>query len=261
MAFQLANTGTFDDLFDDLETLLGTTLSWTLFDDVGVNEKIYTIPVTTGGYSPAINPSFIRLFRDTVAFSVRLTLYDSWQVGMGVGGATNPIPAADAINKNILDFSSAITTVAYRLYGDASEGYVAVLNDGTGGVGLPGFWIGVLEGRATPAAHPNPNAILYKTTTGAAVACDFLNLNLTQINETAAEFFDFNLWSNSTEQHSGLSPIVSAFAWRGQSGVSEIAGIAKDFFQCTGNLDFGDTITIFTAVHRVIRGGGYCILE
>lgn len=260
MAFQLANTGTYNDLFDDLETLLGTTLSWTLFDDVSVDEKIYTIPVTTAGFSPGSNPSFMRLFRDNTAFSVRLTIYDSWNEIAHTG--TNPIPDTDSLSKNILDFTSAIATTAYRLYGDASEGYVAILHDGTGGLlSNTGYWIGVLVGRATPAAHPNPNAILYKTSTTVAVGVDFLNLNLTQINETAAEFFQFNAWQNSTEQHSGLSPIVSAFAWRGQVGVSEIAGIAKDFFQCSGNLGFGDTITIFTAVHRVMRGGGYCILE
>lgn len=262
MAFQLANTGNFNDLFDDLNTLLGTTLAWSLFDDVSADEKVFTIPVTTGGFSPAISPSFIRLFRDAVAFSVRLTLYDSWQVGMGVGGATNPIPATDVATKNILDFTSAITTAAYRLYGDAAEGYVAILHDGTGGLSqTTGYWIGVLVGRATPAAHPNPNAILYKTTISGIVACDFLDLNLTQINETDCQFFLLNSWTNSTEQHSAKSPLVSAFAWRGQVGVSEIAGIAKDFFQCSGNLGFGDTITIVSNVHRVMHGGGYAILE
>lgn len=260
MAFQLANTGNYNDLFDDLETLLGTTLSWTLFDDVSVDEKIYTIPVTTAGYSPGSHPSFMRLFRDNTAFSVTLTIYDDWNATTHVG--TNPIPATDITTKNILDFTTAITTAAYRLYADASEGYVAILHDGTGGLSqTTGYWIGVLVGRATPAAHPNPNAILYKTSISLAVACDYLDQNLTQINEVGAEFFSFNTWTNSTEQHSGKSPIVSAFAWLGQSGVSQIAGIAKDFFQCSGNLGFGDTITIFTAVHRVMRGGGYCILE
>ncbi len=49
MALLKVNTGTFNDLFDDLKTALGTTLGWTLFDTVSVDEEIYTIPITTGG--------------------------------------------------------------------------------------------------------------------------------------------------------------------------------------------------------------------
>jgi len=260
MALLTVNTGNYNDLFDDLKTALGTTLGWTLFDTVSVDEEIYTIPVTTGGFSPAINPSFMRLFRDNTAFSVRLTIFDSWDAGLDVG--TNPIPAIDAPSKNILDFSLAIATTAYRIYGDAAEGYIAILHDGTGGLSQSqGYWIGVTEGRATPAAHPNPNAIFYKTSISAQQACDFLNLNLSQINEVAAAFFTLNTWTNATEQHSGKAPIVSAFAWRGQSGVSEIQGIAKDFFQCPAALSFGDTITVGANVHRVMNGGDYCVKE
>lgn len=260
MSLQLVNTGTYTQLFDDLKTVLGTNLSWTLFDPVDADEEIYTIPPTTGGFSPIPNPSFLRIFRDNTAFSVTVTIYDDWNATTHVG--TNPIPAADITSKNILDFTSAIATAAYRIYGNANEGFIAILHDGSGGLSaVTGFWIGVLQGRATPAAHPNPNAILYKTTISAKAACDFLNQGLSQINEIDAEFFFFGGWTNSTEQHSTKSPLVSAFAWLGQVGVSEISGIAKDFFQCSGNLGFGDTITIASAVHRVMRGGGYAVLE
>ncbi len=260
MALLTVNTGVYNDLFDDLKTALGTTLGWTLFDAVSVDEEIYTIPVTTSGFSPAINPSFIRLFRDNTLFSVRLTIFDSWDNILHVG--TNPIPAVDATTKNVLDFSSAITTASYRIYGDAAEGYIAILHDGTGGLtSTTGYWIGVLTGRATPAAHPNPNAILYKTSINAIASCDFLNLNLAAINESDCQFFLFASWTNSTEQHSAKSPIVTAFAFRGQPGVSEIAGVAFDFFQCSGNLGFGDTVTVGANVHRVMRGGSYCIKE
>lgn len=260
MSLQLVNTGTYSDLFDDLKTVLGTNLSWTLFDAISVDEEIYTIPQTPGGYSPVATPSFLRIFRDNTLFSVTVTIYDFWTPAGGPG--TNPIPATDIIAKNILDFTTAVATAAYRIYGDASEGYIAVLHDGSSGLtSNTGFWIGVLEGRATPGAHPNPNAILYKTTISAKAACDFLNQGLTPINEIDAEFFVFNSWTNSTEQHSAKSPLVSAFAWRGQVGISEISGIAKDFFQCSGNLGFGDTITIASTVYRVMRGGGYAIKE
>lgn len=260
MALIKVNTGNYNDLFDDLKAALGTTLGWTLFDTVSVDEEIYTIPITTGGFSPVSSPSFMRLFRDNTAFSVRLTIFDSWDAGLDVG--TNPIPATDIGSKNILDFSTAVTTAAYRIYGDAAEGYIAVLHDGMGGLSQnQGYWIGVLQGRATPAAHPNPNAILFKTSLSSQAQCEFLNLNLSQIAETSAEFFDFGVWTNATEQHSTKAPIVSAFAWRGQSGVSEISGIAKDFFQCPGALSFGDTITVGADVHRVMNGGNYCIKE
>lgn len=260
MSLQLVNTGTFSDLFDDLKTVLGTTFGWTLFDPVDADEEIYTIPPTTGGYSPISHPSFLRIFRDTTAFSVTVTIYDDWNATTHVG--TNPTPATDVTSKNELDFTSGITTAAYRIYGDASEGYIAILHDGNGGLTQSaGFWIGVLQGRATPAAHPNPNAIFYKTSVSTGASCDYLDQNLTAITETTVEFFDFNSWTNSTEQHSGLAPIVTAFAWFGQTGVSQIAGIAKDFFQCSGNLGFGDTITISSIVHRVIHGGGYCVVE
>ncbi len=258
MSLFTVNTGNYNDLFTDLDAALAG--SWVLFDTVSVDEKIYTVSQTPGGYSPVATPSFIRIFRDNTAFSVRLTIYDSWAAPGGPG--TNPIPAIDATTKNILDFTTAITTASWRIYVDANEGYIAVLHDGMGGlVATTGYWIGVLQGRATPAAHPNPNAIFYKTTIGADVACDFLDQNLAAQNETAASFFNFNLWSNSTEQHTGLSPLVSAFAWFGTSGVSMIAGIGKDLFQCSGALAFADTVTIAAAVHRVMRGGGYAILE
>jgi len=260
MSLITVNTGNYNDLFADLKAALGTTLGWVLFDAISVDEEIYTIPITPGGYSPVAHPSFIRLFRDNTAFSVRLTIYDFWTPAGGPG--TFPIPAIDATTKNILDFSSAITTAAWRIYGDASEGYIAVLHDGAGGLSqTQGMWIGVLQGRATPAAHPNPNAILYKTSVSASASVDFLDQNLTQENEPAADFFGFNQWTNATEQHSGNSPLVSAFAFFSTTGVSSIAGIAKDFFQCSGGLDFGDTVTIASVVHRVMRGGSYAIKE
>ena len=261
MALLTVNTGNFNDLFDDLKTALGTTLGWTLFDAVSVDEEIYTIPVTTGGFSPAINPSFMRLFRDTVAFSVRLTVFDSWDNILHVG--TNQIPSVDATSRNILDFNAALGTAAYRIYGDAAEGYIAVLHDGSSGLtSTTGFWIGVLEGRNTPASHPNPNAILFKSTPSSIVACEFLDDGLTQVVELDCQFFDFNFWINATEQHAGKSPIVTAFAWfAASSATGKIAGSAKDFFQCSGVLAFGDTITVGADVHRVMRGGGYCIKE
>ncbi len=258
MSLITVNTGNYNDLFADLDAALAG--SWVLFVTISADEKIYTVSQTPGGYSPVATPSFIRIFRDNTAFSVRLTIYDFWTPAGGPG--TNPIPAIDGTTKNVLDFSSAIITAAWRIYGDAAEGYIAILHDGAGGlVATTGFWIGVLQGRATPAAHPNPNAIFYKTTIGADVACDFLDQNLAAQNETAASFFNFNLWSNSTEQHTGLSPLVSAFAFFSQTGVSSIAGIAKHLFQCSGGLAFADTVTIAAAVHRVMRGGSYAILE
>ena len=260
MSLITVNTGNYNDLFADLKAALGTTLGWTLFDAISVDEEIYTIPQTPGGYSPVATPSFIRLFRDNTLFTVRLTIYDFWTPAGGPG--TNPIPAIDGTTKNVLDFTTAISAAAWRIYGDAAEGYIAILHDGAGGlVATTGYWIGVLQGRATPVAHPNPNAILYKTTLGANAACDFLDQNLTQQNEIDCSFFDFGQWTNATEQHSGNSPLVSAFAFFATTGVSMIAGIAKDFFQCSGALAFGDTVTIAAAVHRVMRGGAYAILE
>ncbi len=258
MPLFLVNTGTYNQLFTDLKSALGG--AWVLFDAVSVDEEIYTVSQTPGGYSPVANPSFIRLFRDNALFSVTMTIYNSWDNILHTG--TFPIPTIDAVSRNILDFTSAIITAAYRIYIDANEGWIAVLHDGAGGLSSnTGYWIGVLQGRATPAAHPNPNAIFYKTSISADAAVDFLDQNLTPRNEAAAAFFNFNQWTNSTEQHSGNSPLVSAFAWFGTTGVSVIAGIAKDFFQCSGALAFGDTITIASVVHRVMRGGGYAIKE
>lgn len=260
MSLITVNTGNYNDLFADLKAALGTTLGWVLFDAISVDEEIYTIPITPGGYSPVAHPSFLRLFRDNTAFSVRLTIYDFWTPAGGPG--TFPIPSADATGKNILDFTTAITTAAWRIYGDASEGYIAILHDGAGGLSQnQGYWIGVLEGRATPAAHPNPNAIFYKTSVSAGAAVDWLDQNLTQQNEISAEFFNFLSWTNATEQHSGNSPLVSAFAFFGTPGVSSIGGIGKDFFQCSGALSFGDTVTIASVVHRVMNGGSYAIKE
>lgn len=263
MAFLLSNTGTFSDVFDDLETVLGTTLSWTLFDNVSADEKVYEIPPTTAGFSPVSSPSYVRLFRDTVAFSVRMTIYDSWQVGMGVGGATNPIPAVDATSKNILDFTSAIATTAYRIYGDAAEGYVCIIHDGSGPLNASqGWWIGVLVGRDTVANHPNPNAIFYRTSAAANIACDFLNQNLSAKNETDAQILNINGWTNSVEQHSGLAVLITAFAsLTAPSAIGEIAGFAKDLFQCSGNFNFGDEISAGGGVFKVMNGGGYCIKE
>ncbi len=258
MSLFTVNTGNYNDLFTDLDAALAG--SWVLFDTISADEKIYTVSQTPGGYSPVATPSFIRIFRDNTAFSVRLTIYDFWTPAGGPG--TNPIPALDAITKNILDFTTAITTASWRVYVDANEGYIAVIHDGLGGLSSnTGYWIGVLQGRATPAAHPNPNAILYKSSISASAAVDFLDLNLAAQSEAAADIFGFNAWTNSTEMHSGLSPLVSAFAFFSQTGVSSIAGIAKDFFQCSGGLAFADTVTIAAAVHRVMRGGSYAILE
>jgi len=263
MALITVNTGNYNDLFDDLNTALGTTLGWTLFDNVSVDDKVYEIPPTTGGFSPVASPSYIRLFRDNTLFSTRLTMYVAWQVGMGPGGASNPIPAVDATNKNVFDFSTALATTAYRIYGDASEGFIAVLHDTTGGLSATmGVWIGVLQGRDTPASHPNPNAIFYKTSISANPACDFLNNGLSAKSEADVNLFGFSQWINSTEPHSGKSPIVTGFAWFATtSQTGEIAGIAPDWFQCSGNLGFGDTITIGIDVHRVMAGGSYCIKE
>ncbi len=258
MSLFLVNTGDYNQLFADLDSALSG--SWVLFDTISVDEKIYTVSQTPGGYSPVAHPSFIRIFRDNTAFSVRLTIYDFWTPAGGPG--TNPIPAVDATGVNILDFSSAIITTTYRIYVDANEGYIAVFHDGTGGLGqTQGYWIGVLQGRATPAAHPNPNAIFSKTSLSAVAQCQFLDLNLSQKNELDCQFFAFFGWTNATEQHSGNSPLVSAFAWEGIAGVSGIAGIAKDFFQCSGALSFGDTVTIASVVHRVMNGGSYAIKE
>lgn len=259
MSLITVNTGNYNDLFADLKAALGTTLGWVLFDAISVDEEIYTIPQTPGGYSPVATPSFLRLFRDNIAFSVRMTIYDFWTPAGGPG--TNPIPALDIGSKNIIDFSTAIAAAAWRIYGDASEGYIAIFHDGTGLSQNQGMWIGVLQGRATPAAHPNPNAIFYKTSVSASAAVDFLDQGLTQQNEVNADFFALTSWSNATEQHSGNSPLVSAFAFFGTTGVSSIAGIAKDLFQCSGALNFGDTVTIVAAVHRVMNGGSYAILE
>ncbi len=262
MALQKVNTGNFNDLFTDLDTLMGTTLGWTLFDNVSVDEKVYTVPPTTAGFSPVSNPSFIRLFRDTVAFSVRLTIYDGWTMGGGVGAATNPVPAADSVSKNIFDFAGAAVTASYRLYGDAAEGFIAVLPDGTISGNLQFLWIGVLVGRESVANHPNPNAVMYKSNAAGGVAVDFLNVLLAVKVETVAEFFSFNSWVNSTEQHSGLSPIVTAFAWFSTgSQPGEIGGVAFDLFQCSGSLGFGDEITIGASTFRVCSGGGYCVKE
>lgn len=263
MSLITVNTGTYNDMFDDLNAAMGTTLSWTLFDNVSVDEKVFTVPPTTGGFSPISSPSFIRLFRDNTLFSTRLTIYDSWQVGMGVGGATNPVPAVDATTKNVFDFSSAVATAAYRIYGDASEGFIAILHDATGGLtATMGLWIGVLQGRDTPASHPNPNAIFYKTSISSTPAVDFLNNGLTVRSESDATFFGFGFWVNASEPHSGKAVLVTGFAWFAQSSTSgEIAGVGADMFQCSAQLGAGDTVTIASVVHRVMAGGSYAIKE
>jgi len=262
MSLQIVNTGNYNDLFDDLNTVLGTNLAWAVFDNVSVDEQVFTIPPTTSGHSPAANPSFLRLFRDNTLFKTVLTIFDSWNATTHVG--TNPVPTADS-SKNSFDFNSAIATVSYRLYGDAVEGYVALTHNNSGGnlIGSPAFlWIGVLIGRDTPANHPNPNAIVLKTAGSVRVGNDFLNKGLAVKVENDAEVFGFQDWTNSTEQHSGKSPIVSHFVVFSASGdVGEIPGQAKDLFQCSGNLTFGDSITIGADTFRASFGGGLCIKE
>ena len=256
MSLRITNVGTYSQLFDDLNTVMGTTLGWTLFDSVSADEKVYTVPTTAQGFGPA----FIRLFRDNTLFFTQMTIYKTWTIGGGVAGATFPIPAVDSTGINRFDFTTGTGTIAYRIYaGAATDGYIAIQSTPGSGVSISMLWIGILQSVSTFALHPKPTAVIYDAGAGFP-NCKFLDhLNVERTNTDAGRFFQLSTWDAATNPISGKSPIVSAFAWSPSSPFS-ISGFGKDLFYCSAALATDDIIQIGSTMYRVFVGGGTCIL-
>lgn len=255
MSLRITNTGTYNNLFDDLVTTLGTTLGWTLFDNVSADEKVYTIPTTSQGFGPA----FLRLERDNTLFTVTLTVWKTWTAGGGPGGGTFPVPVTPSSSQNRFDFTSAVVTTAYQIYaGAATDGYIAVKTDGTGlSPVLHLAWIGILQSVSTFALHPVPTGLIYST--AGSPQCQYLDhTNTVRTNADAGRFFQLSSWAAATNPISGKSPIVAAFAWNVTP--DQISGFGKDLFYCSAALVLDDIIQIGSTQYRVVSGGGTCIL-
>lgn len=251
MSLRITATNNYNQLFADLNTVAGTTLGWTLFDTVSVDEKVYTIPTTAQGFGPA----FLNIKRDNTLFSVEMTVYKTWDAGLDTG--TFPVPVTPSSSVNRFDFVSAISTTAYQIYaGAATDGYIAVKTDGAG-VGLHLLWIGILQSVSTFALHPKPTAIIYSNSGFAN--CQYLDhTDTVRTNPDAGSFFMLSSWAATTNPISGKSPIVSAFAWK--SSPDQISGFGKDLFYCSAGLSLDDIIQIGSTMYRVVFGGGTALL-
>ena len=224
---------------------MGTTLGWALFDDVSATDKVFTLPAT-GGQGPA----FVEVFHDTVTFSVSLRIWQSWDAGTdtGTGDAPN---VADNPTVNEYDFTSAVQTKSYRIYGGTR--YVAFSAEGASS-NLTGMWAGLITTLATPAQYVVPvgfigvpgTSSLYKAYWRSDAGVGFANTNVNP--------FSLGNWASTIETSSGKVPAITAFLF-GPSATTQIPGSADDILNIPAAANFDDVLTIGADTYRVTGGG------
>ena len=250
MALRLSNTGTRDQMFTDYQTVMGTTMGWTLFDNVDADHKVYTLPAD-GGQGPA----YIELERNTSTHTIYLRIWQSWDAGTstGTGDAPNVV---DAVSTNGFDFTSDAETKSYRIF--AGNRYLAGTLEGVG-TSITGMWAGLVTTLATAAQYVVPvglvacqgNATSYKAYWRSDAGVGW--------SATVLDPFDIGGFTSTTESNSGKTPVCAI--WLFSTGANRnIPGTCDDVLMVPAGMSFDDILTLSGNSYRTAGGGIFTFL-
>ena len=245
MSLRLSNTGTAAQLFADFQTVMGTTLGWVLFDNVSATEKVFTLPAT-GGQGPA----FVQLIHDTVGFGVSLRIWQAWDEPSDTGTGDAPT-GVDSTTLNLYDFTTAIQTKSYRIFGGTR--YIAFAGEGAASQ-VTGMWAGLITTLATSAQYVVPVGFIGVPGAGSIYKGHWRSDAGVAFTNGAMNPFGLGSYVATLETSSGKVPAMTAFFF-GTAGITQLPGSADDILHVPGGASFDDILTIGGDTYRVTGGG------